>query len=176
MAFSVQEMKTSLQTDGLLQAPHYEVSVNPPTGGGELLKIRADSVSLPGVSFASVDAYKPYSTGRSYTIPHTFTPQEMSVSHLIDTNSNVLASLIKWASLVVDFTGSGSGPFTAGYFKEYVVDGNIFLYDLQGGIKKTYTIYSMFPSSIDQVQMSWAGSDEIARVNVSYQFLDYTIS
>lgn len=176
MAFSVQEMKSSLSKNGFLKASNYEMVVSPPTGGGALLRIRAESVSLPGSSFASVDGYKPFATGRTYQIPHTFTPQEISVTHLIDANSNVLKTLIDWSSFVVDFKGEGGGPFTAGYFKDYVVDGSIFLYSNDGKRQKTITLFQMYPSSIDQVQMSWASSDELARVNVNYNFVDYTIS
>jgi len=178
MAFSIQDMKGSLQSSSYLMASHYEMIVQPKGGGGggELLKIRADSVSLPGVSFASVDQYKPFATGRTYNIPHSFTPQEITVSHLIDTNSDVLKSLIDWASFIVDFKGETSAPFTANYFKEYVSDATILLYDNAGTPRKTITLVDTYPSTIDQVQMSWASSDEIARVNVSYQFVDYTIS
>jgi hypothetical protein len=167
MAFSIKDMKGSLQSSSYLMASHYEMIVQPKGGGdSNLLRMRADSVSLPGVSFASVDQYKPFATGRTYNIPHSFTPQEISVSHLIDTNSDVLKSLIDWAAFIVDFKGETGSPFTANYFKEYVSDAP----------RKTITLIDTYPSTIDQVQMSWASSDEIARVNVSYQFVDYTIT
>jgi hypothetical protein len=178
MAFSVQEMKSSIASDGFLKASSYEMVVAPPVGGGELLRIRAESVSLPGSSFASVDAYKPFGSGLTYQIPHTFTPQEISVTHLIDANSDILKTLIDWSSSIVNFKGVGRGGrgATANYFKDYVVDASIFLYSNDGKKQKTITLFQMYPSTIDQVQMSWASSDEIAKVNVSYQFVNYTIS
>jgi len=177
MAFSVEEIKGSIKSAGMMHASHYELQVTPKGGGdGSLLKIRADSVSLPGVSFASVDQYKPYGTARTYQIAHTFTPQEIAVSHLIDQKADVLKALMDWANVVVDFQGKTGSPFTAGYFDDYKSDGIIFLYGNDGVLAKQLTLIDMYPASIDQVQMAWASSDEIARVNVSYKFVDFVIS
>ena len=178
MAFSVDEMKSSMKSDGFMSAAHYEMVVNPPreVGGGELLRIRAESVSLPGVSFAAVDQYKPFATGRTFQIPHTFTPQEISVTHLVDRKGSIIKTLMDWASFVVDFQGNSSSPYTANYFSEYVVDATILMYANDGSQQKKITLIQMFPSSIDQIQMGWSSVDEIAKLNVSYKFVDYNIS
>jgi hypothetical protein len=177
MAFNIQEMKSSIESNGYLPASSFDMLVNPPAGigGGELLRIRSEAVALPGVSFAAVDGYKPYGTGRVYSIPHTFTPQAISVTHLIDTNGDILQTLNDWSNKIVDFKGAG-GAYTARYFKTYVVDADIFIYDGDNQIAKTIKLISMYPSTVDQVQMAWGSSDELAKVSVNYQFLDYTIS
>ena len=175
MAFSVDDIKGSLKSDGFMSAAHYEMVVDPPVGGGSLLRIRAESVSLPGVSFASVDQYKPFATGRTFQIPHTFTPQEISVTHLVDRKGSVIKTLMDWANKVVDFQGSGDSPYTANYFNTYVKDATILMYDNNGNQQKKITLIQMFPSTIDQVQMSWNSSDEMAKLNVSYKFVDYRI-
>jgi len=178
MAFSIQDMKDTINTDGYLHAANYEVIVIPPAavGGGELLRIRAESVSLPGVSFASVDGYKAYGTGKTYSVPHTFTPAAVAVNHLIDNSGEVLKILNDWSNKIVDFRGAGDGRYTASYFSTYVVDADIVLYGSDQQIVKTIKLYDMYPSTVDQVQMSWGSSDELAKVSVQYQFVDYTIS
>ena len=177
MAFSIEDMKASITSHGYLHAANYEMLVVPPAGvgGGELLKIRSESVSLPGVSFAAVDGYKPYGTGRIYSIPHTFTPQAISVTHLIDGKGDILQTLTDWSNKIVDFQGA-SGAYTARYFDTYVVDADILIYGPDGQTAKTIKLIDMYPTTVDQVQMSWNSTDELAKVSVNYQFVDYTIS
>ena len=178
MAFSVNDIKGSLKSDGFMSAAHYEMVVQPKgpaASASSLLRIRAESVSLPGVSFASVDQYKPFATGRTFQIPHTFTPQEISVTHLVDRKGSIIKSLMDWASFIVDFQGNSGSPYTANYFNEYVSDATILMYSNDGSQQKKITLIQMFPSSIDQVQMSWNSADEIAKLNVSYKFVDYRI-
>lgn len=175
MAFNVTRFKSQVANQGFLRSHSYFVIMNPPVGDGNEIRLRTESVALPGAAFLTVDNYRPYSSGKIYNIPYSYNPQDIAMVHTVDTAGNILSTLWEWVNLITDI--SGDGQFAANYHDEYVVDEmNIFVYNLKQEIVKIVTLYEVFPMSIDQMQMSWGSNDETAKVNVNYRYSHYKIT
>lgn len=169
MAFNIANFKN--QVGEFLRPFAYDVIVTPPTGDARQLTLRTESITLPGVSFAEADAYKIYGNGLTLSIPHTSTVQEITCVHTIDVEGEVLQTFFDWANQIVDL--DGSNKFSAYYYRDYLEDMTINVYDVRGQspkpIKK-YKLVNAYPAAYDQVQMSWESGGEIARLSVTYKF------
>lgn len=166
MAFNIKEFKTGV---GELLRPYtYEVIVTPPDGNDRDLRLRTESISLPGVSFAEVDNYKPYGNGLTVSIPHTATVQEITCVHNVDGEGQVLQTFFDWANEIVDL--KKDNKFSAYYYNDYTRDLLINIYNLKNEKIKTYKLIRSYPQSYDQVQMSWESGGEVAKLSVTYKF------
>lgn len=170
MTFSVSTFKSGVEE--FLRPYTYSLVIKPPGLVGALT-LHTESISLPGVSFAEVDGYKPYGNGLTLAIPHTTTIQEISCVHTIDKGGDVLQTFYNWANRTVNV--DGRNKFSAYYYDDYTVNFDIIVYDLKGEKIKTYKIKKAYCSSYDQVQMSWESSAEIARLTATYKFESFEI-
>lgn len=174
MAFSVSVFKAGAAAKGFLRTHSYTVTINPPTGGGGELRLRTENVTLPGASFLTIDGYRPYSSGIIYNIPYSYNPQPISMTHTIDSNGYVLKAFWDWVDKISDL--SGEYMHAANYLDEYTArQMNIEVYNQDQSIVKIYTLYDVFPITIDQMEMGWGNNDETAKLNVSYQFSRYKV-
>lgn len=174
MAFTLKQWKAGT-SKGHLRPHSYSMTVNPPVGNGLEIFLRTESVTLPGASFLSADNYRPYGSGKNYDIPYSYNSAEISCVHTVDKNADVYRTFFEWANMISDIKGNKN--FAASYFDEYTVDMHIDVYGRDHTDKvKTINIFSAYPKSIDQIQMSWATTDDIVRLGVSYYYLYYTVS
>lgn len=174
MAFNIGTFKN--QVGEFLRPFAYDVIVTPPSGDSRQLTLRTESIALPGVSFAEVDAYKIYGNGLTLSIPHTSTVQEITCVHTIDVAGQVLQTFFDWANQIIDLTGKNK--FSAYYYKQYVRNMTINVYDVQGKTStpiKKYTLVNAYPSSYDQIEMAWDAGGEIAKLSVTYKFEHFTL-
>jgi len=172
MAFNIQNFKSGVGE--LLRPYSYEVNIVPPNGGGRNLRLRTESISLPGISFAEVDNYKPYGNGLTVSIPHSSTVQEITCVHNVDGEGETLQSFYDWANKIVNI--DGSDKFSAYYYDDYANrDGTINVFKLDGTVVKTYILKNIYPAAYDQVQMSWGSSGEIAQLSVTYKFESFEL-
>jgi len=176
MSFSLQGWKSATKEKGFLRSHSYEVTVSPPSGGdGRQIKLRTESVSLPGASFLSADNYRPYGSGKNYDIPYSYNTSEITCVHTLDKNGDIYKIFFEWANLISDI--KGNKKFAASYFDEYTTPMTIDVYGNDYTDKvKTIELYNVYPKSVDQLQMSWDTTDDIARLSVSYYYLYYTVS
>lgn len=173
MPLSINEFKTQIKEN--LPTSFYEVNISPPVGGGEQLKIRTESVALPGISFLSVDNFSPFGNGKIYNVPYRYNPQEVSMSHFIDDKADLYKLFRDWSNLIVDL--DGVNKYGAKYMLNggYAVDASVTAYNRRQDKAKTIKFYELFPINVDQVQLSWGQYDEVAKLNVSYRFTSFTV-
>jgi len=146
------------------------------------LRFRTEQVSLPGASFMSVDNHKPYGTGKIYNIPYVFNPQEISMTHVIDDNVEMLKALFRWMDNIADLTGvvntSGSKakPGGAYYFDDYKCQMSIYIKNPATlETVQTVKLVDVYPISLDQTQLGWGTNDERTKINVSYRYVNWTM-
>jgi hypothetical protein len=175
MPLNINEFKSSFSES--LPITHYEMIVNPPgnAGGGQEINLRTESIMLPGVSFFSVDNYSAYGNGLMYNIPYRYSPQEISVVHTIDEDANMISIFRDWTNKIIDL--NGDDKFGAKYFKDYVVEGQIIVFNrqLQSATKKI-KLFDLYPISVEPINMSWGQNDDIAKLAVSYRFTRYEMN
>jgi len=172
MAFDIAAFKAF--TGDHLPATHYEVLIRPPTGGGNEINLRTETISVPGVAYLSVDNYAPYGSGKLYNLPYRYNPQEIQMTHNIDKDGNIIDIFRRWANLTVDL--DGNAKYGAYYYEVYAQqDGDIKVYNRQE-LVKTITLEKPYPINIEPIQMGWGQNDEIAKLSVSYRFASFKVS
>lgn len=173
MPFDIERWKSKVTGAGLHRPYMYEMFIQPPNGQTELLFDRIEAISLPGAAYMSVDNHRPYGSGKVYNIPYVYNPQEITASYLVDANSDVIQTMFDWSSKITDL--KGDDKFAAYYLFDYVGTMIIWLFDEDGKRVKTYNVKEAYPLSVDQVQLSWATTDEITRLTVQYRYTNYTV-
>lgn len=178
MAISLSSWKSSIHSTGTLPLNSYVVVMSPPVGAGDELQIRTDSCTLPGTAFMSVDNFSPYGNGKIYNIPYKYNPQEITMTHIMDNNTNLLKIFNQWSNKIVDL--EGTQKFGAKYMEiggdGYVIDFDVMIYNDKYELTKTVKIIEAFPIVVEPISMNWGTVDDIARLSVSYRFTRYEIN
>jgi hypothetical protein len=173
MSFSLKEWKGNVESN-FLRANSYIMTVNPPNGFGNEIRLRTETVTLPGVNFLTADGYRPYGNGKTYDIPYSYNAGEITCTHLVDRNADIYQTFFEWATYISDI--KGFEKFAPRYFDQYARDAQIEIYGRDFTNKvKTIKLFGLYPKTIDQMQMSWADS-EIARLSVSYYFTNFQMT
>jgi hypothetical protein len=170
MAFNVDSWRGQIKEN--LPASMYEVAIYGSPVNGRDITIRAETVTAPGVSWLSVDNYSPYGNGKMYNIPYRFNPQEITVTHTVDDEGSLLRQFKDWADKIVDMPNPKMGAL---YYKDYVAEMDIYVYNRQGKTAKTYNLEEVFPMTVEPLTLSWGSHDEIARFAVTYRFTKFKI-
>lgn len=178
MSFNLATWKS--ETDTFLRPSRFEIFVTPPniTGAREEIRIRAESVSMPGVAFLSADNIRPYGFGKIYSVPYGYNPTEINVTHTVSEDAEIIDIYNQWTNRIVDYssgTGNMAGSYSANYLKNYAVPMEIRIYKADGTPSKKVKLQQAFPSAVDQVQLSWGSNDDVVRLNVTYRYTNYTI-
>jgi len=171
MPFSIDSWKG--QTKDNMPASMYELYCTPPVGGGEEIRIRTESASMPGVAFMSVDNFSPYGNGLMYNIPYKYNPQEVTMMHTIDEKANIYQTYRDWANEVVDL--DGADLYSAKFLKDYVVDMTLSVYNRKLEPVKDIKYIEAFPIVVEPVQLGWGQHDEIAKFSVQYRFTRFEV-
>ena len=171
MPFSIDSWKGS--TKDSMPASMYELFVSPPVGGGDEIRIRAETVSAPGVSFLSVDNFSPYGNGLMYNVPYKYNPQEVSMTHTVDENAEIYKTYRDWANEIVDL--DGDALYGAKFLKDFVVDMTLSIYNRKLEAVRDVQFIEAFPISVEPMALSWGNHDEIARFSVSYRFTRFQL-
>src|SRR6056300_372674 len=173
MPLNINEFKARFQDS--LPVNYYEMNISPPVAGAasELLKFRTENIMLPGIQFFSIDNYSAYGNGLNYNIPYRYAPTEISVVHTVDQRAGVLEIFRAWGNKIVDL--DGDSKFGAYYFKDYVVDADIVVYNRKQEKAATIKLYEVYPISVDPVNLSWGENDNITKLSVSYRFTRYEV-
>ena len=179
MPISISGIKSVAMGKGYVRSSHYEVLLIPPRPTGSVVQtflFRCENVTLPGAAWMSVDNHKPYASGKSYTIPYAYNPQEISLTTTVDGQGDFLQAMYEWTDAIVDI--KGQEKFSAKYLKDYIAPYfaiRVYAED-QKTLIKTYDIKEAFPLTIDQIQMSWGDFDSTLKINVSFKFTNYIVS
>ena len=170
MVLDINQFKTRIGDN--LPTSFYEVTMAPPVGGGDLINLRTESITAPGVAFFAVDNYSPHGNGLTYSIPYRYNPQEITMVHTIDEDGDIYDLFRQWAKEIVDL--DGTAQYSAKYFDNYTCDAQIEIYNRQRQKTNTINLIDMYPTVIEPVQLGWGQFDEIAKLSVTYRFLRYT--
>jgi len=175
MALSIDQFKTRIREN--LPASQYEVIVAPPVGGTELIQVRTESIALPGVSVLSVDNFSPYGNGIMYNIPYRYNPQEVTMTHLVDSEGDLYKTFRAWMNQVVDL--DGTNKFGAKFLSPggggYSVDADVNVFNREQKQVLKIKFIEMFPINVDSMQLGWGQNDEIAKLSVTYRFTRFEI-
>ena len=192
MAFKIDDFRSQNNKDfGYLRANKFKVMITTP----ELLFNLPNAVEIArNMEFYVQDAILPgyqlmtgnvrrWGYGPNESRPFSPNFQQVQLTINIDGNMNTIKYFNGWLETILphdtrnaffdqsDLTGGDN--YTLSYKSEYATDIQILLYAEDGKLMTTYTLKEAFPSNINQVQLSWGDTNQIAQMNVFIEYLDW---
>lgn len=157
----IKNFLAEINTGGILKSNKYLAEIHfPPehylnrraVGDSEMtrrLALRCDSVTLPGINFATIEAGPRMGYGPMVRMPYNITTDEMTMTFIVDSNSHVHKTFYDWSNSIVNFQGKGARSvrnanmrlmnglnhkaYEVGYHDQYRVDIEISIYQTGGG-------------------------------------------
>lgn len=160
-----------------------------PALDGTMLRLRCDSATLPGVSFASADG--PPRLGYGPAEKHPYNPMfdDLSLTFMVDAGSKIHKMFYDWVSSVVNFEGYGARTldkpstrnptvaqaYEVGYRDKYSCILTLKVFNTSGTQTMTFLAYNAFPMALPQVGMNWSEGD-ILRLTIPFAYTDFTVN
>lgn len=169
-------------------------ALNMPTNPGDVedITLYCDSITLPGVGLATVDA-RPYGYGPSELKAHTPIFQPISATFIVDAKGYTLSFFRNWMRGIVNYTSEGKAvwnssvnglkTFESAYKSEY--ETSMVLYLVSGQVNSSSTnqlnldivsktvINRAFPIEIGSTQLNYGFNDQYLTLPVSFSYFDW---
>jgi hypothetical protein len=159
------------------------------------LSLRAESVTLPGMSFASADGLPPrFGYGTVEGIPYNAIFDPVTINFAIDGKGTVYRFFYSWAKSIVNFEARGQNPrnlsttndtpgmqtYEVQYKDNYVRDIIIQVYKpYQNPVKEDYLmelkLYRAYPRNFSPLQMSWEERNNYLRLPITFDYTDFDV-
>jgi hypothetical protein len=155
---------------------------------GNMLTLRCDSATLPGVSFASADG--PPRLGYGPVEKHPYNPMfdDLTLTFMVDAGSQIHKMFYDWVSCIVNFEGYGASTvdrrgsksptpaqaYEVGYRDKYACTLTLRVFSVTDARTMTFTAYNVFPMALPQVSMNWSEGD-ILRLNIPFAYTDFVV-
>lgn len=205
--FDIDDFRSVMARKGVARNNLYKLIITPPKGlqgaaralnmptspsDVEDITLYCDSITLPGVSIATVDA-RPYGYGPSELKAHTPIFQPISATFIVDAKGYTLSFFRNWMRGIVNYTTEGKAvwraevngmkAFESAYKSEYETNMELFVVsgqvesssdsELNLGIVSKTVINRAFPTEIGSVQLSYAFNDQYLTLPVSFSYFDW---
>ena len=182
MAFNITEFSGALARSGVAKSSHYSVRINLPSAaaqrfneGVEDLTLRAEAVGLPGRTVQAI-TYRDYGAPREIGYSTLYTP--VSITFLLSEDLRERAIFTNWQDTIVGDHRTANyadgKSFNARYYSSYTGSTiEIVKYDQTGKEQLKTKLVEAYPRTINEMSMSY-GSDEVMRLNVSFQYRYFT--
>lgn len=199
---NINRFRTNINKKGVLKNNKYEVIFGFRQGhylaqknltDQELLTLRCDSASLPGVAFSSADG--PPRLGYGPIEKHPYSPmfEDLTLTFMVDAGSRVHKTLYEWINCIVRFDGAagatdinranpgGNGlntkarAYEVGYRDSYAASMEVNVYRDTGQKALTFKAFNVFPMGFPQVNMNWNEGD-ILRLSIPFAYTDFSIN
>lgn len=177
--FSVNKFKSSFQ-NGLTDQSLFEFKFTglPPC----LRKIHLTSI-IDNLTIHTKKAQMPDMTIQTNPVAYTGAPSKYPYEHSSsDMGIEVVSSanlwerkfFWDWQQKIVDYGIPGSGNnganFLVGYYNDYVVNGELSIYNKKGDLMSTLVIANCWPMSIGVMDLDWSTKDTVAVFYVTLGF------
>jgi len=182
--FKISDFKSNIQNNGVLQTNKFLVEIgdfnrnlsNQQIGTGtisELMKFRAESVNIPGVSLDTLSTRR-YGIGPTQKIAQGVNFPDISISFIDDAKNSVWKYLYGWLNYIYQFTGSSNKPaYTLKWKEEYVVDIIIHVYNVEGKEVTTIKLKEAFPTNLNDIGLSWSETNNLLRTTASFSYTEW---
>jgi hypothetical protein len=153
---SIKEFVGSVAREGLMRNNRFSVLLSVPPAvslGIDLRKVLlyCDSVTLPGLSIATAEA-KTYGEVREMPYQRVF--ENIPMTFYVDNSMHVKLLFDTWLAAVIN-----PGTREVNYYRDYVTDMSISVYDVNDKSRYEVTCYQCYPKSVSAVQMDYANKD-----------------
>lgn len=169
-------------------------ALNMPSSDRDLedITLMCDSITLPGVSLATVDS-RPYGYGPSELKAHTPIFQPISATFIVDAKGYTLSFFRNWIRGIVNYTSEGKAiysstvngmkTFESAYKADYETQMTLYVLsgeartsstnELNVDIVSKTTINRAFPLEIGSAQLNYGFNDQYLTLPVSFSYFDW---
>lgn len=193
----IRRFTASINEKGVLKNNRFEAQFTFASGSymngsqaldGNMLSLRCDSATLPGVSFASADG--PPRLGYGPAEKHPYNPMfdDLTLTFMVDAGSQIHKMFYDWVGCIVNFEGYGATTletpstknptparaYEVGYRDLYAARLTLRVFSSTNSRVMVFTAYNVFPMALPQVSMSWSEED-ILRLSIPFAYTDFTV-
>lgn len=148
----------------------------------ETLTFLTAAVNFPAVRMTTHPIQR-YGIGPQEDMPTGFVTNSCDLQILGDADGEVLRFLRAWSRGIVEYQSTRGGvetnktisnmiPFHVNYKKNYETQITISLFDVTGNQTYRVSLTKAFPKDLGSVYLSWANSDQIMYIPVSFSYFD----
>ena len=169
MAFEVNEMRAELLFDGA-RSSHYKVLIQNPVDGAADLKsaFTIKAASQPPSIINPIEV--PY-FGRRFKVAGDRMFPEWTVTVINDEDFLVKNAMQRWMNSINSHRAN-LREFASASPLLYTSQAQIVLYSKTGVPIKEYNFVNLWPSTINEIPMSWEAENQIQEFDVTFQY-DY---
>lgn len=192
---NIKQFTSSINSKGILKNNKYLITfgfqqghyLNQRASELRLLQARCDSVTLPGVSFASADGPPRLGYGPMEKHPYSATFEDLNLTFITDARSEVHKTLFDWVNVIVDFKNSqgitrvnnragpmNSRPYEVGYRDKYAATLTVSVYRETGEKTMTFEAYNVFPMGFPSAGLNWSEGD-LLKLTIPFAYTDYKV-
>ena len=176
MPHSIQDFKSTLVGGGA-RPNLFEVSLTTFPGGADYdatdFSILCKAAQLPASNVASIDV--PF-RGRTFKVAGDRTFDTWTVTVINDTDFRIRTAMEAWMQFIAQY-GDGSGATNpTSYMEDAIVKqfsrkASAMSSEVNNGMEviKQYKFYSIFPTNISAIDLSYDSSDQIEEFTVEFQ-------
>ena len=167
---TLKEFVAEIQNDGMARTNRFMVNMTLPPAlqrrssyGQKLQKILlfCDAVQLPGLSLSTTQAR---TFGEFREMPYEKLFENVNLSFYCDVDMHVKMLFDDWMSAI-----QNPEDRTIEYYKNYITDLYIDVYDINENQRYNVTLYEAYPKSIGAVQLDYA-QKEVMKLQVGIQY------
>ena len=157
--------------------------------------MRAEAVSVPGMSFASADGLAPrFGYGAVEGIPYGVSFDPVNITFMMDGYGAVYKYFYNWANLIVNFKAKGQSmasvdlnndkavPYQVAYKDDFcakvmtvtVFEPNHDPTDATQYVMKM-NFYRAFPRNLSPFNLAWREQNEYVRFPVTFDYTDFDV-
>lgn len=203
--FSLDEARSELKLNGVLQTNRFVVIFSLPAGIKEMaeyqslnedgsgenhadsdnfLSLRCDAIQIPGVNFFTYDDVRRYGFGQIEKRPYLPTFSAIDFRFVVDRNAKVLNFFNKWTNGIINYnTDLGMSPAGKKY-KPYLLKYRdhfmaptirIWVFDETNLNCFAVKLYDAFPQKTSDIDMSWGSDNQAMQFVVTMQYSHMTM-
>ena len=147
------------------------------------LSYRCISASLPGMTLKTADVNR-FGLGVQEKMPYSGNFTDISLTFLCDKFGAAYNFWYSWLSYIFTMNGqvtSGANPdqgrpfYTTEYKDNYAATIIINVYDPAGEVGLQHVLFKAFPTSINDIQVSWDDRNQLVRIVTNITFREWAL-
>lgn len=178
--FNIKEFSTNINQRGTLQNNKFLVQITPPRATlSNFLQFRASSINMPGVNLKPIITYR-YGIGPEEKTAVNVNFSDISISFIEDKQNSIWKFFSTWIDSIFKFQPGNNGSASAGttylslYKNEYISEAmKILIFNNEGNKVNTINLTRAYPTSISNIDLSWADQSELMKVTVGFTFREW---
>ena len=178
--FNIKEFSTNINQRGTLQNNKFLVQITPPRATvSNHLQFRASNINMPGVNLKLISTYR-YGIGPEEKTAVNVDFTNINISFIEDKQNSIWKFFSSWIDGIFKFQPGNNGSASPGttylslYKDDYISQTmKILIFDNEGNNVNTIDLTRAYPTTISNIDLSWADQSELMKVTVGFTFREW---